>query len=116
MSEQVTCHKWDSGDGLWDTVASMNGKQKKRFMLEGYCPICGTKLLPDGTEQAMVPADALHKLAQVMSSEDICPAGTVLEHEIHCHKGEDGDCNTAEMQACIELAAIASTNKAGGKR
>lgn len=56
ITEQVTCHKWDRGDGLWDTVAAMNGKQKKRFMLDGYCPTCGTKLLPDGTEQAMVPA------------------------------------------------------------
>lgn len=111
MTEQVTCHEFTGV--IWQCSTT---ESDLVLCPEGYCPTCGTKLMPDGTTQAMVTADALRKLAQVMSSEDICPAGTVLEHEIHCHKGEDGDCNTAEMQACLMTAALAATKKTGGNR
>lgn len=52
MSECVTCHRWDDEDGLWDVYYEVS----TLTFVEGYCTECGTKLLPDGTTQAMVPA------------------------------------------------------------
>lgn len=52
MTEQVTCHEFTGV--IWQCSTT---ESDLVLCPEGYCPTCGTKLLPDGTTQAMVPAE-----------------------------------------------------------
>lgn len=51
MTEQVTCHEFTGV--IWQCSTT---ESDLVLCPEGYCPTCGTKLLADGTTQAMVPA------------------------------------------------------------